>query len=404
MNQHPRQILVVEDNPDDLLLVRRALEAKNACVVHHADSLQAAIDHCARSMPDAVLLDLHLPDSVGLETFTRLHSLHVGLPIVVLTGLDDALLGESAIAAGAQDWFRKDDLHPRLLQRVVAHACQRQSLLRALQISESRALANESLARSNELLAKANEAKARLERAAMERMLAIVSHDLRAPVHGIRACIQSLIDHNEVAASGLPLCKAISTETGNLIELATNLIDIDRIANGNMPWHWDGADPGQVVHDVATTLHPLAATVGTRLSVGKVAATPIHGDNLACHRLLTNLVVNAIRHSGAANIELSCCGDGSGAKFLVADDGRGIDPAARARLGKPFATSDESGARGGVGLGLAISLGIADAHGGYLSIISRKGKGTCIKAVLRGDLTIPHQPQGFAMFKELDLA
>jgi len=367
MNQNPRQILVVEDNADDLLLVRRALEAKNAYVVHHADTLQAAIDHCVRSMPDAVLLDLHLPDSVGLETFTRLHTLHLGLPIVVLTGLDNELLGESAIAAGAQDWFRKDDLHPRLLQRVVAHACQRQSLLRALQISESRALANESLARSNELLAKTNETKARLERAAMERMLAIVSHDLRAPVHGIRACIH-------------------------------------RIANGNMPWHWDGADPGKVVHDVATNLHPLAATVGTRLSVGKVAATPIHGDNLACHRLLTNLVVNAIRHSGAANIELSCCGDGSGAKFMVADDGRGIDPAARARLGKPFATSDESGARGGVGLGLAISLGIADAHGGYLSIISRKGKGTCIKAVLRGDLTIPHQPQGFAMFKELDLA
>jgi signal transduction histidine kinase len=395
MDLNRREILVIEDNPDDHLLVRRALQAQGTPVVKHAETLQQALTLCTEHLPDAVLLDLHLPDSHGLDTFRLLHAAHPALPIVVLTGLDDESLGERAITAGAQDWFRKDDLHPRLLLRVLNHAIQRQALLLALTASESRAQASEALA-------KANETRARNERMAMESMLAIVAHDLRAPLQGIRASIASLLDHGELASTGLPLCEAIGKEADHLIDLATNLIDVDRIANGRMPWQWGGADPTQVVREVATALTPWAAISGSRLSVGAASAPLIHGDGSACRRLVTNLVGNAIRHARATNILMSCTGDGSAAEFVVMDDGRGIDPANKDRLGRPFASTDEA-ARGGVGLGLVISLGIAAAHGGHIAIRSRLGKGTQVKAVLR-DLEHPRPPHGAEQFQELDLA
>jgi signal transduction histidine kinase len=391
-----RRILVVEDNLDDVLLLRRALQANGGNLVTHVETMQEALAFCGRSMPDVALLDLHLPDSAGLDTFHTLHNQHPGLPIVVLTGLDDETVGEHAITAGAQDWFRKDDIHPRLLLRVLNHAFQRQSMLLALQASESRAKASEAVARLNE-------AKAKADRNAMERMLAIVSHDLRAPLHGIRASISSLIDNREVANSGAALCDAISKEAGFLIELATNLIDVDRITHGKMPWRWDVTHPAEVIRDVATTLEPLAATAHTRIAFGEISAQPIKGDGSACRRMMTNLISNAIRHSGASTIHLSCIGDQRSANFIVSDDGRGIDPSARVRLGRPFESGDDALVRGGVGLGLAISLGIAAAHGGYLSIRSRLGKGTCIKAVLRGDLATPTSTIGAEKFQELDL-
>ena len=395
MDPNRREILVIEDNPDDFMLVRRALQAQGTPVVTHAETLQQELTFCAKHLPDAVLLDLHLPDSHGLDTFHHLHAAHPALPIVVLTGLDDERLGEGAITAGAQDWFRKDDLHPRLLLRVLNHATQRQALLLALTASESRAQASEALA-------KANETRARNDRMAMESMLAIVAHDLRAPLQGIGACIASLLVHGEVATTGLPLCEAIGNEAAHLIDLTTNLIDVDRIANGRMPWQWNGADPSQAVREVATALTPWAAISGTRLSVGAASAPIIHGDGSACRRLITNLVSNAIRHARATTIQMSCTGDGSSAEFVVLDDGRGINPANKDRLGRPFASSDEA-ARGGVGLGLAISLGIAAAHGGHIAIRSRLGKGTQVKATLR-DLENPRPPQGAEQFQELDLA
>jgi len=96
-------------------------------------------------------------------------------------------------------------------------------------------------------------------------------------------------------------------------------------------------------------------------------------------RALDNLLDNACKYSDADRpIALVARAHGDGVAIGVRDRGIGIDPADQARLFTPFFRADRSRARdtGGVGLGLVLSRGIVEAHGGTLSVESRPGEGT----------------------------
>src|SRR6266702_1419690 len=102
-------LLLVEDNPDDADLLREVLaepgsEPVRLVAVETLREGFAALDHAP---VDLLLLDLSLPDSQGLETLTRALAHPARIPIIVLTGLDDAGLGVEAIHAGAQDYLVK---------------------------------------------------------------------------------------------------------------------------------------------------------------------------------------------------------------------------------------------------------------------------------------------------------
>ena len=91
MTSEPMKVLLVEDNPGDVRLIREMLkEAKPPlAALEETPSLMTAFDRLAKGGIDAVLLDLGLPDSQGLGTFVKLHHQFPRLPIVVLTGLTD---------------------------------------------------------------------------------------------------------------------------------------------------------------------------------------------------------------------------------------------------------------------------------------------------------------------------
>ncbi|MBF0215045.1 MAG: response regulator [Magnetococcales bacterium] len=87
---------------------------------------------------DTVLLDLNLPDSVGIETFLRLRRQAPDLAVVVLTGLDDDTLGAETIRHGAQDYLSKNKLDGTLLLRAIRYAVERQRLLNELDRTRQR--------------------------------------------------------------------------------------------------------------------------------------------------------------------------------------------------------------------------------------------------------------------------
>ncbi|MCF8167316.1 MAG: diguanylate cyclase [Rhodoferax sp.] len=121
--ERPAVVLVIEDEPGDAYLIRQQLlEHGAAFTVHLAASLgaaQALIDG-QRLLPDVVLLDLNLPDSSGPATVERCRQL-VEAPIVVLTGLDDALATQAAIQSGAEDYLTKGG-QASALRRAVRYA------------------------------------------------------------------------------------------------------------------------------------------------------------------------------------------------------------------------------------------------------------------------------------------
>lgn len=135
--QGPLRVLLVEDNSTDTLLVCDALEnASSAFEVTTCTRLEAALGFLRDTVFDVVLLDLSLPDSDGLSTFTALRVASPEVPIVVLSHRDDEALALQAMQAGAQDYLSKGQAEG-LLVRSVRYAVERTHLQRAWLAAES---------------------------------------------------------------------------------------------------------------------------------------------------------------------------------------------------------------------------------------------------------------------------
>ena len=130
-----RTILLVEDNPGDARLIRELLREAGSASLHleHRDRLSTGLARFAEGGIDAVLLDLSLPDSQGLETLSTMHSRAVGAPILVLTGLDNETMGLEAVQHGAQDYLVKGQIDGQLLVRSIRYAIERKQSEQVLQ-------------------------------------------------------------------------------------------------------------------------------------------------------------------------------------------------------------------------------------------------------------------------------
>jgi glutamate dehydrogenase (NAD(P)+) len=118
------RVLLVEDNPVQARLIRSLLDRSTAPLFHvvSVDTLAEGIRRLDDTGADVVLLDLILPDSEELETFSRIHA-HAGeTPIVILTGLDDMKLAGQAVEGGAQDYLVKDRIDGQALVRSLRYA------------------------------------------------------------------------------------------------------------------------------------------------------------------------------------------------------------------------------------------------------------------------------------------
>ncbi len=122
------KVLLVEDQDIEAMLVSRVLRhaIHDSFTVEHANSLADAFQMLAANDFDVCLLDLGLPDGVGIDSLHQLRSVDARLPIVVLTGSDDERLGLNAIENGAQDFLAKESINGRLLIRSLRFAITRQ--------------------------------------------------------------------------------------------------------------------------------------------------------------------------------------------------------------------------------------------------------------------------------------
>ena len=122
------KVLLVEDNPVEVFMVRAALERSPGAkfTVNTASSLGAAIEQAGLEPADVLLLDLGLPDAQGLETLVRARAALPNLPILVLSGHDDEQLAIQSVQQGAQDYLLKGatmkEMLPRAIRRVIKSA------------------------------------------------------------------------------------------------------------------------------------------------------------------------------------------------------------------------------------------------------------------------------------------
>ncbi|MBT8221363.1 MAG: response regulator [Bacteroidia bacterium] len=149
------KILLVEDNPGDITLMENLL--KNAAFRHDlfiSDSLFDAFEKLKSNSFDLVLLDLSLPDSTGFKTLTQFIDAFPRIPIIVLTGVNNEIVGSQSVKAGAQDFLVKGQFDSKILGRSIRYAIQRHQVnlklkesAKALAVSEKRFLEAQEMAK-----------------------------------------------------------------------------------------------------------------------------------------------------------------------------------------------------------------------------------------------------------------
>jgi DNA-binding NarL/FixJ family response regulator len=127
-------VLLIEDNPGDRRLIEASLNQGDEAVfdLMAVDRLATALKRLSAGGVDVVLLDLGLPDSLGLDSFTTLHERAPDIPVVVLSGLDHQGVAAEAVRAGAHHYIVKSRLVDERLDRIILNALEREQVKAAL--------------------------------------------------------------------------------------------------------------------------------------------------------------------------------------------------------------------------------------------------------------------------------
>jgi signal transduction histidine kinase len=192
-------------------------------------------------------------------------------------------------------------------------------------------------------------------------MLAAISHDLRTSLTRLRLRM-ALIEDEEVRAKA-----------------ERDLEEMQAMLEATLAFARDDAKAGpRVALDLAGLVQTACdafADAGHDVGYSGPEHLRVHGRQLALRRLLDNLIDNAVKYGGRADVALRVAGDT--VEIDIADRGPGIPEAEREKVFAPFYRLEASRSRetGGTGLGLAVARGIARAHGGDVTLHDRPGGG-----------------------------
>jgi K+-sensing histidine kinase KdpD len=337
-------VLVVEDDRDYATLIRLGLSRVDGYEheVETATTLTEGLRALAQNKFHAVLLDLNLPDSSGLETLTRMQTAHPDVPFVVLTGTDDHDMAVAAMKEGAQDYLLKGESHPSLLARTIRYAIERQRLLSHLK-------------HLNDLRAS---------------FIAHAAHELRTPLTALTGVAALLVERwNNLDEERLKIfLDMLDQQTKRARRLASDLLDLSRAESGHLGLSLQTIP---LRHSVLEALEvsnpPEEVAVQVDLDNDLEAAA----DPARIEQVLVNLLRNAYLYGGS-NVLITGGRLGDEVVVEVSDDGPGVDPELVPNLFDPFVRGSID--KEGSGLGLTIASRLVEASGGTMAY-EPKGSG-----------------------------
>jgi two-component system phosphate regulon sensor histidine kinase PhoR len=213
-----------------------------------------------------------------------------------------------------------------------------------------------------------------------------LSHELRTPLTTVSLLAETLTREAEAAGDAVPArmrdrIGKIEVETGHLVQMVNELLDLSRIESGGALGMVDLLDLGQVATESTERLRLFADRQGVTLGVEVATPLPaVRGDEARLGQVLVNLLHNAVKFSpDGGDVTVTVRPVESEVVVAVADHGVGIPRAAQARIFERFYKVDRArrrGEAGGTGLGLAIARHIVEQHGGRVWVESVEGAGS----------------------------
>ncbi|HST47968.1 DUF4118 domain-containing protein [Jatrophihabitans sp.] len=215
-------------------------------------------------------------------------------------------------------------------------------------------------------------------------LLAAVSHDLRTPLAGAKAAVSSLRDPQVHFTPGdqAELLATADESLDRLAKLVANLLDMSRLQAGAMAVHRQVVAVEDVVARALDSLGPDADRVSVRVPAELPA---VSADPGLLERVIGNLLENALRVSPAGRPPLvTASSHHSRVQVRIVDYGPGLAHAARQRVFLPFQRLGDTSNTTGVGLGLALARGLAEAMSGSLVPEDTPGGGLTMVLTLAG--------------------
>jgi signal transduction histidine kinase len=355
------RILVIDDNPQDRRLARRAIEQEfaDAQLVDVSDgpALAAALDTAPF---DAVVTDFRLRWIDGLQILRELKQRFPDQPVVMFTDSGSEEVAAEGFRGGLSDYILKGAGQYVRLAHGVRRAIER---ARAKQIER-------------ELLVREQEARLFAEEAnrVKDQFLATLSHELRTPLNAIAGWVSMLPLHLDDPAEVRRCIDRASRNVRLLGRIIDDLTDISRIAAGKL-----SLDPARVV--LATVVRAAIDSIqeAARAKSIRIAFTEasggiaVVGDVDRLQQVALNLLTNAVKFTPeGGEVSVHIATDAHQAIMTVQDTGQGFKPEFVARAFDRFSQQDAGPARphDGLGLGLALVRDLVDMHGGTVSIAS----------------------------------
>jgi signal transduction histidine kinase len=367
------QILLVEDNTGDAVLLKGFLaQSPIPFDVKHTMALGTAVEQLTQEQPDAVLLDLGLPDSQGLETLNRTKSQAPNTPVVVLTGLNDSETALKALQSGAQDYLVKGTIESGSLAQSLRYAIERQRLQAEIERVQVQQIA------------------------LRDEFLSHVSHELRSPLNAIYQFVTILADGlaGECNPQQQEFLVIISRNVRQLKSMIGELLDVTRAGAGKLVADPQATEVGSSVEDAIQTVQCAATAKQVSLSSEVPGDVPAaHADPDRLRQILVNLLENGVKFTPSGgkvtlSVDVQRKAKNSVLRFRVTDSGCGINPEHRERIfERLYQVTGSDGGRNGLGLGLYICKELIKLQGGEIWVERSSPEGTTFC------FTLPiHQP------------
>ncbi|MFN3927458.1 MAG: sensor histidine kinase [Pseudanabaenaceae cyanobacterium] len=350
----PDRILVVDDVPDNLLLVRSILEDEGYEVIT-ATQGQLAITLVTEQQPDLLLLDVMMPDMDGYEVTKAIRSIPdlPFIPILLITAYDRAN-AVKGLDLGADEFIRKPIEAEELLARV-------RSLLRLKHSIAER------------------------DRTAKERqdLVSRLTHDLRTPLVAADRMLE-LLQGGALGELSAPVKEALAImarSNRQLLEMVNQLLEVYRYEAGSKILNYQPLNLGVLVQEVAQELSPIAHSKALSLQVYvPQSEIMVKGDRLELKRVFNNLVGNALKFTERGSVTIRVETDAQHSYTHIIDTGIGIKESDIPLVFQRFRQGSHH--KQGSGLGLYLSKHIIEAHQGKIRVHSEYGKGSIFTVTL----------------------
>jgi signal transduction histidine kinase len=357
------RILLADDNADLREYARRLLA--DDYEVEAVSDGRAALAAARAHPPALVVSDVMMP---GLDGFGLIRELRAdpklrSVPIILLS----ARAGEEAriegLGKGADDYLVKP-FSARELQVRVATLL-RTGELRRQALEEQQRLYEESR-RLVERLSDSDRRK--------DEFLATLSHELRNPLAPLRNAVLLLRMRESADPAATPVHQIMDRQVDHLVRLVDDLLEVSRISRGTFELRRERVELATVVRNAVDTSNPLIHAAGHQLTVSVPReALWLDGDPVRLAQILANLLNNAATYTEhGGRISVRAWREDGEALIAVRDNGTGIAADALPRMFEMFHRGSASNRRnpGGLGIGLSLARGLAEMHGGAISVKS----------------------------------